>query len=140
MKIPYKMVKPVFNDMIEDIIAYETFEHMPDTQFFDKITIYLNIPISEICFNIEDSKIALQILTIKSLSGFNNPISDYNFYINNKFIDKNDFLLDDDNPFNYIESFIKKYEKNFLIKNSIKIEFINPANFEYVKHIKIEKK
>ena len=85
LKIPYKMIKPVFNDMIEDIIAYETFEHMSDIQFFDKITIYLNIPISEICFNMEDTKIALQILTIKSLSGFNNPLSDYNFYINNKF-------------------------------------------------------
>lgn len=134
------MKKPIFNSMIENIIAYETFENMSDTQFFDNITIYLNIPISEICFNIEDSKIALQILTIKSLSGFNDPLSDYNFYINDKIINKNDLLLDDDNPYNYIESFIKKYEKDFLIKNSIKIEFINPANFEYVKHIKIEKK
>jgi hypothetical protein len=134
------MEKPIFKSIIEDIIAYETFENMSDTQFFDNITIYLNIPISEICFNIEDSKIALQILTIKSLSGFNDPLSDYNFYINNKIIDKDDLLLSDDNPYNYIESFVKKYEKDFLIKNSIKIEFINPANFEYVKHIKIEKK
>jgi hypothetical protein len=88
----------------------------------------------------KDAKIALQILTIKSLSRLNNPLSDYNFYINNKIIDKDDLLLDDDNPFNYIESFVKKYEKNFLTKNSIKIEFINPSNFEYVKHIKIERK
>ena len=110
------MIKPVFNSMIEDIVAYETFEHMSDTQFFEKITIYLNIPISEICFNMEDAKIALQVLTIKSLSGFNNPLSDYNFYINNKIIDKDDLLLDDDNPFNYIESFVNKYEKNFFYK------------------------
>ena len=32
-KIPYKMIKPVFKDMIEDIIAYETFENMSDIQF-----------------------------------------------------------------------------------------------------------
>ena len=82
------MKKPIFNDMIKDIIAYETFENMSDTQFFENITIHLNIPISEICFNIEDSKIALQILAIKSLSGFNDPLSDYNFYINNKIIDR----------------------------------------------------
>jgi len=110
------MAKPVFNDMIEDIMAYETFEHMSNTQFFEKITIYLNIPISEICFNMEDAKITLQVLTIKSLSGFNNPLSDYNFYINNKIIYKDDLLLDDDNPFNYIESFVNKYEKNFFDK------------------------
>jgi len=134
------MIKPVFKDMIEDIISYETFENMSDIQFFENITIYLNIPISEICFNIEDVKIALQVLTIKSLSGFNNPLSDYNFYINNKIIDKDDLLLDDNNPFNYIEYFVKKYEKTFLIKNSIKIEFVNSSNFEYIKHIKIERK
>lgn len=110
------MIKPVFKDMIEDIIAYETFENISDIQFFENITICLNIPISEICFNIGDVKIALQVLTIKSLSGFNNPLSDYNFYINNKIIDKDDLLLDDNNPFNYIEYFVKKYEKTFLIK------------------------
>lgn len=133
------MEKPVFNDMIKKIVAYETFENMSDIQFFENITIYLNIPISEICFSIEDTKIALQVLTIKTLSGFNDPLFDYNFYINNKIINKDDLFLDNDDPFDFIESFIKKYEKYLLLNNSIKIEFVNPANFEYVKHIKIEK-
>jgi len=125
--------------MIENITAYETFEYVSDTQSFENIRMDFNLPISEIYFNIEDTKIALQVLTIKTLSGFNDPLNDYNFYINDKEIDKKDLLLFDDDPYIFIEPFIEKYKNILENKNSIKIEFIDPANFEYVRHIKIEK-
>ena len=60
--------------MIEDLNAYETFEYMSNNQSFENINMKFKLPISEICFKIEDTKIALQILTIKTLSGFNNPL------------------------------------------------------------------
>ena len=125
--------------MIENITAYETFEYVSDTQSFENIRMDFNLPISEIYFSIEDTKIALQVLTIKTLSGFNDPLNDYNFYINDKEIDKKDLLLFDDDPYIFIEPFIEKYKNILENKNSIKIEFIDPANFEYVRHIKIEK-
>jgi hypothetical protein len=128
-----------FKNMIENITAYETFEYVSDTQSFENIRMDFNLPISEIYFNIEDTKIALQVLTIKTLSGFNDPLNDYNFYINDKEIDKKDLLLFDDDPYIFIEPFIEKYKNILENKNSIKIEFIDPANFEYVRHIKIEK-
>ena len=137
LKIPYKMIK--FKNMIENITAYETFEYVSDTQSFENIRMDFNLPISEVYFNIEDTKIALQVLTIKTLSGFNDPLNDYNFYINDKEIDKKDLLLFDDDPYIFIEPFIEKYKNILENKNSIKIEFIDPANFEYVRHIKIEK-
>lgn len=125
--------------MVENITAYETFEYVSDTQSFENIRMDFNLPISEVYFNIEDTKIALQVLTIKTLSGFNDPLNDYNFYINDKEIDKKDLLLFDDDPYIFIEPFIEKYKNILENKNSIKIEFIDPANFEYVRHIKIEK-
>jgi hypothetical protein len=128
-----------FKNMIENITAYETFEYVSDTQSFENIRMDFNLPISEVYFNIEDTKIALQVLTIKTLSGFNDPLNDYNFYINDKEIDKKDLLLFDDDPYIFIEPFIEKYKNILENKNSIKIEFIDPANFEYVRHIKIEK-
>jgi len=128
-----------FKNMIENITAYETFEYVSDTQSFENIRMDFNLPISEIYFSIEDTKIALQVLTIKTLSGFNDPLNDYNFYINDKEIDKKDLLLFDDDPYIFIEPFIEKYKNILENKNSIKIEFIDPANFEYVRHIKIEK-
>jgi hypothetical protein len=128
-----------FKNMIENITAYETFEYVSDTQSFENIRMDFNLPISEIYFNIEDTKIALQVLTIKTLSGFNDPLNDYNFYINDKEIDKKDLLLFDDDPYIFIEPFIERYKNILENKNSIKIEFIDPANFEYVRHIKIEK-
>lgn len=100
-----------FNNTIEGFNAYGTFEYMSNNQSFENINIKFELPISEICFKIENIKIALQILTIKTLSGFNNPFDDYNFYINNKLIDKDDLLLLDDDPYRYINSFVEKYKK-----------------------------
>ena len=135
LKIPYKILK--FKNIIDKITAYETFECVPDIQLFENIKMDLSLPISEIYFNIEDTKIALQVLALKTLSGFNDPINDYNFYINDVEIDKNDLLLFDDNLYIFIEPFIERYKNILKDKNTIKIEFINPDNFEYVRHIKI---
>ncbi len=135
LKIPYQMVK--FKNIIDKITAYETFECVSDIQLFENIKMDLSLPISEIYFNIEDTKIALQVLALKALSGFNDPINDYNFYINDIEIDKNDLLLFDDNLYIFIEPFIERYKNILKDKNRIKIEFINPDNFEYVRHIKI---
>jgi hypothetical protein len=129
------MVK--FKNIIDKITAYETFECVSDIQLFENIKMDLSLPISEIYFNIEDTKIALQVLALKALSGFNDPINDYNFYINDIEIDKNDLLLFDDNLYIFIEPFIERYKNILKDKNRIKIEFINPDNFEYVRHIKI---
>jgi len=128
-----------FKNIVKNITAYETFEYVSDNQSFENIKMDFNLPISEIYFDIEDTKIALQILTIKTLSGFNDPVNDYNFYINNEKIDKEDLLLFEDDPYIFIEPFIEKYKNILEDKNSIKIEFIDPANFEYVRHIKIDK-
>jgi hypothetical protein len=128
-----------FKNIVKNITAYETFEYVSDNQSFENIKMDFNLPISEIYFDIEDTKIALQVLTIKTLSGFNDPVNDYNFYINNEKIDKEDLLLFEDDPYIFIEPFIEKYKNILEDKNSIKIEFIDPANFEYVRHIKIDK-
>ena len=124
-----------FKNIVKNITAYETFEYVSDNQSFENIKMDFNLPISEIYFDIEDTKIALQILTIKTLSGFNDPVNDYDFYINNEKIDKEGLLLFEDDPYIFIE----KYKNILEDKNSIKIEFIDPANFEYVRHIKIDK-
>ena len=96
------MEKIKFKDLIKNIIAYETFENMSNFHVLENLKLDLNVPISEIFFNAEDTKIALQVLTIKTLAGFNNPSDDYDFYINNEKIEKEDLLLFNDDPFDYI--------------------------------------
>lgn len=104
------MIETKFKDIIKNIKAYETFNKMSELQKFENIDIELGIPFSELKFKKEDTKIALQVLTIKTLLDFNNPRDDYKFYLNNKEIDQNDFLLDDEDPYNFIDHFIKKYK------------------------------
>jgi hypothetical protein len=54
----------------------------------------MGLPCTTIKFKKEDTKIALQVLVLKTLIGFNIPEDHYNFfYINNKSIDKKDLNL-----------------------------------------------
>ena len=41
-----------FKNLIENIIAYETFEYVSDNQSFENIMMNFDLPISEIYFNV----------------------------------------------------------------------------------------
>jgi len=98
----------------------------------------MGLPYTEIKFKKEDTKIALQVLTLKTLIGFNIPEHHYNFYINNKPINKKDLNLEEEDIFNFIDPFIEKYKFILKDENSIKIEFIDYSNYEYVRSSIVE--
>jgi hypothetical protein len=93
----------------------------------------MGLPFTTIKFKKEDTKIALQVLVLKTLIGFNIPEDHYNFYINNKSIDKKDLNLEEEDIFKFIDSFVKKYKSILKEVNSIKVEFIDYSNYEYVR-------
>ena len=135
MRIPYQIERTFFNEKIKGITCYEEFKEVEDIQYFNNIKIEMGLPYTEIKFKKEDTKIALQVLALKTLAGFNIPEDHYNFFINNSSIDKKDLNLEEEDIFNFIDSFTEKYKSILKNENSIKVEFVDDSNYEYVRSI-----